>query len=90
MSTIIRHCISRPDGTQSVWDAVSDSDYNIIYEVSVYTLDTFVNAHYIAQGITSWKGKGWDECEIRMFEEWFKLALCSGMNVRKTTVGSHS
>jgi hypothetical protein len=75
----IRHCVKRPDGTKSYWQAVLcgeeiayPDDSGLHYFAS---LTAFVHAHYLAEHPTRKRGNGWEECETMVFGEWVKMSV---------------
>jgi hypothetical protein len=75
----IRHCVKRPDGTKSYWQAVL-ADEEIAYpgENSLKwfgSLNAFVSAHYTDEHPTRKGGNGWEECETLIFGEWVKMGV---------------
>ena len=75
----IRHCVKRPDGTKSYWQAVLAGE-EIAYpgENSLKwfgSLNAFVSAHYADEHPTRKGGNGWEECETLIFGEWVKMAV---------------
>lgn len=76
----IKHCVKRPDGTKSVWNAVlcgeeiayPDDQGKLHFFAS---LNAFVSAHYKAEHPFRTRGNGWDECETVIYGEWVKLAV---------------
>ena len=75
----IRHCVKRPDGTKSVWQAVLAGE-EIAYpgENSLKwfgSLNAFVSAHYTDEHPTRKSGNGWEECETLIFGEWVKMGV---------------
>lgn len=75
----IRHCLKRPDGTKSTWQAVLSGEH-ILYEDETHlnlfkTLGAFVSAHYKAEHPTRKGGNGWKECETIIYGEWVKLEV---------------
>lgn len=73
--SVIRHRITLKDGTESIWTANSDDKIICVEnKLEFDTVDSFSKAHAIAEGLESW-GDGWDECEILMFGQWFRLNM---------------
>ena len=75
----IKHCVKRPDGTKSCWQAVLCGE-EIVYPhedgVQYFpSLNAFVSAHYAAEHPTRKRGNGWEECETKMYGEWVKLCV---------------
>jgi hypothetical protein len=73
----IRHCVTRPDGSQSVWEAVAGEKISYSNENSIKVFDTiasFVSAHYIAEHPTRRSGNAWEECEA-WIGDWVKMAM---------------
>lgn len=75
----IRHRIKHSDGTYSYWHATlvgekivrANENNTHIYS----TLGEFVTHHYKSEHPTRKCGKGWDECETKIFGEWVKMAV---------------
>lgn len=75
----IRHCLNRPDGTKSYWQAIlqgeeiSYPDENGIKRFA--SLNAFVAAHYADEHPTRKCGNVWEECETKMYGEWVKMSI---------------
>lgn len=75
----IRHCVKRPDGTKSYWQAALCGE-EIAYpgENSLKwfgSLNAFVSAHYTDEHPTRKSGNGWEECETKIYGEWVKMGV---------------
>lgn len=75
----IRHCVKRPDGSTSYWNAVLCGE-EIAYpgENSLKwfgSLNAFVSAHYADEHPTRKSGNGWEECQTVIFGEWVKMGV---------------
>jgi hypothetical protein len=75
----IRHCVKRPDGTKSYWQAVLAGE-EIAYPGDntlkwFGSLNAFVSAHYTDEHPTRKSGKAWEECETLIFGEWVKMSV---------------
>jgi hypothetical protein len=72
----IRHCVHRPDGTKSYWDAVLCGEVITLTDTQCFkSLRAFVEAHYLAEHPFRKGGNGWEECETILYGEWVKLGL---------------
>jgi hypothetical protein len=75
----IKHCVKRPDGTLSVWQAVLCGE-EVAYPGDnglkfFPSLTAFSSAHYAEENPSRKGSNGWEECKTLIYGEWVKLAV---------------
>jgi hypothetical protein len=80
----VRHCVKRPNGTKSYWNATLSGEKIVLttetHTMVFSTLGAFASAHYKAEHPTRKIGKGWEECETIIYGEWVKMAVMREVN----------